>query len=88
MKKIIALLLAAFAIQSCNKDEPKPLTKEEVAQQIDSIVAERVRQVEADAQKELEYRMKIEVKIKADSILHSMQHIQDSTHADSSKQTH
>ena len=78
MKKIITLFLAAIAIQSCSKEEPKPLTKEEIALQIDSIAKQRIRQVEEEAQKELEYRMKIEVKIKADSIVREMLHRSDS----------
>lgn len=86
MKRTIVLFVAAIAIQSCNKEEPKPLTKEEVAQQIDSIAKQRIRQVEEEAKKELEYRMKIEVKIKADSILESLLRSRDSIRkADSAK---
>jgi len=86
MKRLIVLFVAAIAVQSCNKEEPKPLTKEEVAQQIDSIAKQRIKQVEEEAKKELEYRMKIEVKIHADSILRVMMHNGDSLHgADSAK---
>lgn len=86
MKKIMILFLAAIAIQSCSKEEPKPLTKEEIAQQVDSIAKQRIKLVEEEATKELEYRMKIEVKIKADSILREMLHRNDSARrADSVK---
>lgn len=86
MNRIIIFFVVAIAIQSCNKEEPKPLTKEEMAQQIDSIARQRIRQVEDEAKKELAYRMKIEVKIKADSIANAMLHISDSIRkADSAK---
>ncbi len=56
-------------LSACNKEVKKPLSKDEIQRQIDSIAQARMRELERDAQKELEHRIKIEVKVKADSIL-------------------
>jgi hypothetical protein len=49
-----------------------PLTKQEIQNRIDSIVHKKLLEIDILAQKELEYRIKIEVKIKADSIRKAM----------------
>lgn len=57
---------------SCKKEVKIPLTKQEIQKRIDSAVQRRLLEVDELAQKELEYRMKIEVKVKADSIRGAM----------------
>lgn len=68
-KLTITGVAIALMLSACSKEVKKPLSKEEIQRQVDSIAQARVREMERDAQKELEYRIKIEVKIKADSIL-------------------
>ena len=53
---------------SCKKEVKTQLSKEEIQKRIDSISSEKILEVEEYAKKELEYRIKIEVKVKADSI--------------------
>ncbi len=55
---------------SCNK-EPEPLTKEEIKHKIDSLTAERIKESDEQAKRDLNHRMKIEVKVKVDSILNA-----------------
>jgi len=69
MKKILfVLLVSGFGFASCNK-EPVPLTKEEIKQKVDSIMKVRILESDEQAKMDLERRIKIEVKVKADSIL-------------------
>jgi len=69
MNKLIPALWAVILLVSCGKQAPPPLTEHEKQRRIDSMTRERVQEAEVRARKELEYRMKIEVKVKADSIL-------------------
>jgi len=72
MKKILfVLLIAGIGFASCNKETPQPLTKAEIKQKIDSITAIRIRQSDDMARIDLERRMKIEVKVKVDSIVNA-----------------
>lgn len=74
MNKILpAIFISLLSMQACNKEEPKPLTKEEINKQIETITQKRIKEAEDRARQELEYRIKIEVKVKADSILQAMQ---------------
>ncbi len=68
-KLTITGIAIALMLSACNKEVKKPLSKDEIQRQIDSIAQARMRELERDAQKELEHRIKIEVKVKADSIL-------------------
>ncbi len=68
-KTLLALALMVVCFASCDKEVPKPLTKEEVQQCIDSLTCERKKEVERRANIELQDRLKIEVKVKVDSIL-------------------
>ncbi len=68
-KLTITGVAIALMLSACSKEVKKPLSKEEIQRQIDSIAQARMQELERDAQKELEHRIKIEVKIKADSIL-------------------
>lgn len=68
MRRIIYSLLTLTCIYSCNK-EPQPLSPRELQQKIDSINSCIKQQSDAQAKTDLEYRIKIEVKVMADSIL-------------------
>jgi PBP1b-binding outer membrane lipoprotein LpoB len=70
MKNLLLVLALAFGIASCNK-EPEPLTKQEIKHKIDSLTAERIRESDEQAKRDLSHRMKIEVKVKVDSILNA-----------------
>lgn len=73
MNKIVPIVFVGLALTiSCNKEVRKELSKEEIQKRIDSISHEKLLEVEEQAQKELEYRIKIEVKVKADSIREAM----------------
>lgn len=74
MKKIFAaFLISSLGLIACNKEvQPKPLTPKEIARKADSIVAVRLHDLDAQSQKDLSHRMKIEVKVKADSILQAL----------------
>jgi hypothetical protein len=65
-------LVLVSGISSCSKEAPVPLTRRQIQEQIDSITRIRVMEVDERAKKDLEHRIKIEVKIKADSILQAM----------------
>jgi hypothetical protein len=69
MRRILPVI-AIFAVvfSSCNK-EAQPLSKAEITRTIDSIVAARTREADQQSALDLERRIKIEVKVKADSIV-------------------
>ncbi len=68
-KLTITGVAIVLMLSGCSKEVKKPLSKDEIQRQIDSIAQARMTELERDAQKELEHRIKIEVKVKADSIL-------------------
>lgn len=69
MNKILLTIITSMTLTtSCNKEVKIPLTKYEIQKRIDSISQKRLQEVDDLAHKELEYRIKIEVKVKADSI--------------------
>jgi hypothetical protein len=71
MKKILLVsLILGFGFASCNK-EPVPLTKEEITQKIDSIMKVRIIESDEQSKRDLERRIKIEVKVIADSLLNA-----------------
>jgi type III secretory pathway lipoprotein EscJ len=73
MNKLLLTIVACMTlITSCKKEVKTPLTKQEIQNRIDSIVHKKLLEIDILAQKELEYRIKIEVKIKADSIRKAM----------------
>lgn len=72
-KTLLAIVIFATGFSACNKD-PQPLTTAQINQKIDSIVASRVKELDAQSQQDLEHRIKIEVKVKADSIVNALQH--------------
>ncbi len=67
---ILALLLLGCVFSSCNK-QPTALTKEEIRFKVDSITKVRIAESDAQAQRDLDHRMKIEVKVKVDSIVNA-----------------
>lgn len=66
----IAMLSLGFGFSSCNKEMP-PLSKQEVSQRIDSVVKALKQQSDEQARLDLERRIKIEVKVKVDSIVNA-----------------
>jgi hypothetical protein len=74
---VVAAVILSFSFASCNKEVPEELTKEQIKYQVDSISAARIKEMDVRAQKDLDYRMKIEVKAKADSILNARQQARD-----------
>lgn len=78
-RTFLVLIIAAFGFASCNK-EPQPMTKAEIRQKIDSITTVRIKESDAQAQKDLRHRIEIEVKVKADSIATTMmKQVKDTT---------
>jgi len=70
MKKIILPVIILGCFYSCNKD-PQPLTKEEMKHKIDSLIKVRILQSDEQARRDLDDRMRIEVKVKVDSIVNA-----------------
>jgi hypothetical protein len=66
-KYLFLLAIVSLVYVSCSK-EVRQLSEEEIDYRIDSISRERIKELNIRAQKALEHRIKIEVKIKADSI--------------------
>ena len=73
-KTLYAFILMGLVFASCNKEEPKPLSKEEINRKTDSLTRVQVGESNEHAKKDLEHRIKIEVKVKVDSILNAQQH--------------
>ena len=73
MKKLlIALMIVSVGMASCSKEQ-KPLTKKQeqaiVKASVDSIMTARNKVIDSQAKVDLDHRIAIEVKVKADSIL-------------------
>lgn len=84
MKRLVLVMfMAGFGFTSCNKQQEPVLTKEEIKKKVDSITAIRARESDLRSQRDLQHRMKIEVKVKVDSILNarSQQAAKDTTPA-------
>lgn len=74
MNKVLpAILLAILALASCSKETPQ-LSRQQMNQKIDSIIKASTRESDERARLDLDRRMKIEVKVKADSILNARLH--------------
>jgi len=67
---VLALLIVILGCYSCNK-EAEPLTRQQVKQQTDSLIHVRIKESDEQAKIDLERRLKIEVKVKVDSILNA-----------------
>ena len=69
-KTLYVLILLGLVFASCNK-EPEALSKEEINRKIDSLTMVQIKESDEHAKKDLEHRIKIEVKVKVDSILNA-----------------
>ena len=67
--KSIAILFTVLILSASCKKESQPMTKAEMRKKIDSLTSIRLKELDAQANHDLEYRMKIEVKVKVDSIV-------------------
>ena len=73
IKTLYALFIIMFlslVFVSCSK-EPQPLSKQEVTRRADSLTKVRVNESNEQAKRDLDHRIKIEVKVKVDSILNA-----------------
>ena len=70
VKRIVLASAVLCTIYSCNK-VAQPLTREQIIRKADSLSGIRIRQADEQAKTDLEYRLKIEVKVKVDSILNA-----------------
>lgn len=67
---MLVLLVSAITWTSCTKEKAAiPLTKKEIKKQVDSIMAGKNKAIIESASRDLQYRLKIEVKGKADSLV-------------------
>jgi hypothetical protein len=85
MKKLLlAACVPMLFFASCDKEKPS-MSKAQIVRVADSIAAARIRELDARAARDLEYRMKIELKGKSDSIVaaNSKAQIPNSNTADS-----
>lgn len=69
--RLLPLMLIVFA--ACNK-EPEAPSKQEIQRRIDSLTQERIKESDDRARQDLLRRMKIEVKVKVDSIVNAQLH--------------
>ena len=75
---MLLLLITAFTWTSCMKDNTQqPLSGKQIKQKVDSIMVTKTRELEVYGQKDMQHRMKIEVKVKADSIVNA--HLKSAT---------
>ena len=68
---LFGLIVVGFGFASCNK-EVTPLTKQEIKQKIDSITNARIKELDHLSQRDLDHRIKIEVKVKVDSMVNAL----------------
>jgi hypothetical protein len=70
MRRFLQLLpvMLIIGFSACIK-EPEPLSKQEIERRIDSMTKDRIKESDDMARRDLERRMKIEVKVKVDSIV-------------------
>ena len=67
-KLLLAACVPTVFFASCDKEKPA-MSKEQIARVADSIATMRIKELDQRAQRDLEYRMKIELKGKSDSII-------------------
>jgi hypothetical protein len=65
---LFVFVLVVFVLGSCNKEQP-PLSKQEIKRKTDSLVQARKQESDERAKIDLDHRIKIEVRVKVDSIL-------------------
>ena len=73
MKRVFwVLTIPVLTLAACSKDvQPHAMSKHEMEHKIDSLAKIRIQEVNHRARVELEHRLKIEVKVKVDSILNA-----------------
>lgn len=83
MKKVAILVIAlGFLVASCTDSKQKSLTQSAIHAKVDSMVGARMDEINRQAMEDLDHRIAIEVKAKADSIVAARMHPQDTaTHA-------
>lgn len=69
MKKTVWTLLFAAMFASCTDTKQKNLTASQIHAQVDSLVGARMDEINRQAMEDLDHRIAIEVKAKADSIV-------------------
>lgn len=70
MKRISAVLLfIPFALAACGGGREKELTENEIKQKVDSLVGAKVEELNRQSMEDLDRRLSIEVKAKADSMV-------------------
>lgn len=69
-KTILVLLVSAITWTSCTKEKTAvPLTQKEIKKQVDSIMSAKSKSIIESANRDLQLRLKIEVKGRADSLV-------------------
>ena len=70
MKKSLLFVGVFVVFSACNK-EKQVISRQIVNKRVDSILSIKLPQVEKDANRDLEHRITIELKVKSDSILNA-----------------
>jgi len=68
-------MFMGLIVVSCNKEQPIALTKAQINKKIDSLSRIQMQESNEQAKRDLEHRIKIEVKVKVDSILNAQQRL-------------
>jgi len=76
-RTLLAFAILVSGLAACNKQPEPTLTKAQIKARVDSITAYRIKELDEQAKLELEHRMKIEVKVKVDSIVNASLHPAD-----------
>lgn len=80
-KSFLALLLVPFLLAACS-DKQKELSETEIKAKVDSLVGVKMEELNRQSMEDLDRRLSIEVKAKADSILQArMNHTSKDTAA-------
>ncbi len=71
LRKLFWVVFAGVALFSCNKEKAveRVFSKEEIKHKVDSIATVRKKEIEENAKRDLNLRKKIQVKLKADSLV-------------------
>lgn len=82
----LAGLFLALALTACSSSQPEaqPMTQNEINAKIDSLVGVKVSELATQAMIDLDHRMAIEVKAKADSIVAARMEVTPPPRPDSS----
>jgi hypothetical protein len=73
---VILALLATTGMAACSTQEGKKMSQNEINAKVDSIVGARIEELNNQAVEDLDRRMSIEVKAKADSIVQAYEQSQ------------